>query len=485
MKIISTYKELSIQVKASMWFLVCSFLQKGISVISTPIFTRLLNTSEYGQYGIFNSWLSILTVFLTLQLYGGMYVRGMVKYSEDKEHFSASLQYLVLFLSVMWTIVYLIFKDRINRYTSLTTVQMLAMLIMIWSTAAFLFWAAEQRVELHYKKLVFITVITSIAKPSIGIVFVLNSNDKVTARILGLLLVEIVMYTGCFISQVKRGGKFNISRYWKEAFIFNIPLIPHYLSMSILNGADKIMIERMIGASEAGIYTLAYSLSQVMRIFVTALSNTVEPWLYKQIKAQNINDLGRVAYPSCIIIVIVNLILIAFAPEAVYLFAPKSYYDAIWIIPPVAMSEFFIYLYFFFAVFEFYYSRTKLIAIATCAGAVLNILLNAFFIKIFGYYAAGYTTLICYIIYAFMHYLFMRIICVKEIGNVKVYVGRIIVGISLVMLIGGVLFLFTYNWPFIRYTTILLMLITMFFLRRKILDMVREVVFVKKKEGIS
>lgn len=49
-KLVKKYTDLPIQVKASMWFFVCAFLQKGISFITTPIFTRLLSTSEYLEY---------------------------------------------------------------------------------------------------------------------------------------------------------------------------------------------------------------------------------------------------------------------------------------------------------------------------------------------------------------------------------------------------------------------------------------------------
>lgn len=47
---IEKYCSLPTLTKASLWFLVCSFIQKGISVISTPIFTRLLTPEEYGLF---------------------------------------------------------------------------------------------------------------------------------------------------------------------------------------------------------------------------------------------------------------------------------------------------------------------------------------------------------------------------------------------------------------------------------------------------
>ena len=79
----SKYNLMPIQVKASFWFLICSFLQKGISVITTPIFTRLLTTSEYGQFDVFNSWLGIITIIVSMNLYAEVYTQGMIKFNEE------------------------------------------------------------------------------------------------------------------------------------------------------------------------------------------------------------------------------------------------------------------------------------------------------------------------------------------------------------------------------------------------------------------
>ncbi len=46
MNITSKYRSLSVQAKAALWFTICSFLQKGISFITVPIFTRLMSTEE-------------------------------------------------------------------------------------------------------------------------------------------------------------------------------------------------------------------------------------------------------------------------------------------------------------------------------------------------------------------------------------------------------------------------------------------------------
>lgn len=476
------YKAIPIQIRASLWFLVCSFLQKGISVISTPIFTRLLSTAEYGRYDVFNSWLGIITIFVTLHLYSGVYAQGVVKFEDDRKKFSSAIQGLTFALLIVWTAVYLIFRDFWNGIFSLTTVQMLAMLVMIWTTAVFNLWATEQRVTFSYRKLVAITAMVSLAKPIVGVLFVIFAEDKVTARILAVALVELVGYTGLGIAQMIRGKTIFSAHYWKYALAFSLPLVPHYLSQTILNSSDRIMIKEMVGDDAAGIYGLAYRISQLMILFNTALLQTVTPWIYQKIKADKTEQIAKVAYTTLTGIAVLNIFLMALAPEVVAIFAPPAYYDAIWVIPPVAMSVFFTFMYSLFSNFEFYFEKTKWIMIASVICAALNIGLNYVFIQMFGYYAAGYTTLICYIAYALCHYLFMRKICKKELPNRKIYNGKLLLLMSVIFVAIGCAMLATYKLTIVRYAIVLVMLIAAFIKRKFIISKCKELLNMRKKK---
>lgn len=480
-KALNKYKNLPVQVRASFWFLVCAILQRGIHVITTPIFTRLFNTAEYGQYNVFASWLSIIAVFITLNLYAGVYTQGLVKFESRRSEYSSAFQGLCLTLVLAWTLIYLLFYEFWNNIFSLTMVQMLAMIITIWTSAVFAFWSVEQRVDFRYRSLVMVTLAVSVATPVVCIIFVLNADDKVTARILGTALVGLIAYTWFFFSQMRSGKKFCSLKIWKYALCYNLPLIPHYLSSSILNSADRIMIQDMVGEAEAGIYSLAYSVSLVMLLFNQALMQTIEPWLYKKINARQIEGIAKVAYPAFLIIAGVNILLIAFAPEIVAFFAPAAYYDAIWIIPPVAMSAYFMFAYTFFAVFEFYFEKTKYITFATLTGAVANVSLNYIFIKLFGYYAAGYTTLVCYMIFAILHYCFMKKICRDYLNDAKAYDTRILLGITAGFMLIGFLYLFTYHNAAIRYSMTFIILAGLFMQRNVIIGNSKRLMSLKNE----
>ena len=174
-KLKNKYFSMPVQVRASLWYLVSNFMQKAIAVISTPIFTRLLTTEQYGEYNIYTSWMGILTVIITLNLSLGVFLQGMVKFEKDAKVYASSLQGLSLVLCSGWTIIYFLFHDFFNHLFGLTTIQMTCMLLTIWTTTVFAFWSGEQRVNNKYRLLVGLTILVLIAQPTIGVVLVIFS----------------------------------------------------------------------------------------------------------------------------------------------------------------------------------------------------------------------------------------------------------------------------------------------------------------------
>lgn len=82
------------------WFLICSFFQKAISAISTPIFTRLLSNDEYGKFSVYTSWQSIIGIFVTLNLFYGVYTSGLVKFKEKRVEFISAMEGVISQLCV-------------------------------------------------------------------------------------------------------------------------------------------------------------------------------------------------------------------------------------------------------------------------------------------------------------------------------------------------------------------------------------------------
>ena len=87
---IDTLRGLSAAKKASLALIFAKFCQKGISMISTPIFTRIMDTEQYGIITNFTSWQSIILIVATLNLSQGVFNNGMLEFKNDRNRFTLS-----------------------------------------------------------------------------------------------------------------------------------------------------------------------------------------------------------------------------------------------------------------------------------------------------------------------------------------------------------------------------------------------------------
>ena len=337
------YKLMSAPAKAGLWFTICGFIQKGISFVTVPIFTRLLTTAQYGTVSVYNSWLSLVSIFCTLNLFYGGFNNGMLDYEDRRDEYVSAVQGLITFITIAWVGVYIVVRPLWNSLFEMNTTLVLVMFAEILATAALSLWSARERYEFKYKRLVLITV--------------------ANAFFASLLSVFAV-----WLSDPSRGAE------------------------------ARIMISKMVGDAEAGLYSVAYSAAMILNIMVTAINNSFAPWLYGRLKEKDYKPVAKIANTLFLGVAIILVMLISFAPEAITILAGEKYLEAVLIIPSVASSLYFIFMFQIFANVEFYFKKNKFIAYASMLGAVLNIVLNYFGIMWFGYIAAGYTTLICYIL---------------------------------------------------------------------------------------
>ena len=54
--------------KAGIWYTISTLLVKSISIISTPLYTRLMSTADYGISATFNTWYALLFIICSLNV---------------------------------------------------------------------------------------------------------------------------------------------------------------------------------------------------------------------------------------------------------------------------------------------------------------------------------------------------------------------------------------------------------------------------------
>ena len=207
-KLVDKYLSMSIELKAGFWFLFCNLVQKGIQFITVPIFTRLLTTEQYGQYTLFQSWYSIISIFATLNLSAGVFNNGMVKYEDRRDQYVSSMQGLTTCISMLLFIPLIsivILMGISNKYPYPVII---LMFIEFMTYTAFTFWSVRCRFEYLYRKLVIITVGFLLISTIISLLWVFYANNKGIARIESVLICNIVIGIVFYIYNFCKGKCF-------------------------------------------------------------------------------------------------------------------------------------------------------------------------------------------------------------------------------------------------------------------------------------
>lgn len=456
MKLMSKYRSLSLPTKAALWFAISNIIQKGIAFFSVPILTRIMPAEDYGEYSVFLSWYQIISIFATLNMWNYVLNNGMVKFENDRSGFLSSLQGLSTIITIGLFIIYLPFCKAWEKVSGLSFVAMLFMFLEFLFMPSYEYWCSKERFEYKYKGVVTLSIAIALLIPLVSIPIVMMSKNKGMAAIIVRCVISVLVYIIPTAIIAFSGRKFYSAEYWKFALHFNMPLIPHFLSMIVLQQSDRIMISSLVGNDKAGIYSVAYTASSAIQVINSAILASFVPYTYKALKDKEYSGIRKNANYLVAFIAILNLILICVAPEAIKILGPNEYYEAIYVMPPVAVSGVFIFLFNLFANIEYYFEETKFVAMASIISAIMNIVLNAIFIPRFGFVAAGYTTLVCYFLYSLGHYIFMRIVCSKHLNGHKVYDIKTICTIIAASLISAFIIMSLYDFLIIRYALVVL-----------------------------
>lgn len=280
-------------------------------------------------------------------------------------------------------------------------------------------------IDFRYKEYLALSFFYSFGSVALSIALITAAYSPETSyvgRIIGsvvpLALISLYIILRSFIS-----AKPKISKtYWKYGLAISLPLIPHGLSQILLNQCDRIMIKNMVGDSEAGLYSLAYNIATLFFVLITSVDTAWTPWFYERMNQGDEAGIRRNTAVYTIAMSVVSVLIFLGGPFLVTVMGNADYYSSRWLIIPLIYSMFFSFLYTMPVAVEYYYKKTKLVASATIASAVLNVALNYVCIKAFGYQAAAYTTVFCHLAYFLFHLFFAKKIMGRFVFHIKAIV---------------------------------------------------------------
>lgn len=387
--------------------MVGNILIKGVSFLALPLFTRLLSTEDFGRYNIFMSYEGILSVIIGLGFAGTIKIAYFDFKDKFVDYFSSIIS-LTFFFTLLFDVLsilgyYLFLKSYLAEMWTSGLIHLLVFGSL--GTAIYSLISTKYVIYAEYKANLAISGFYTIANVllSVALCYTLFSTERYLARIVGYTLPIMLIAYGIAIVYVFRSGVIINKEYWKYAIKLGSPLIIHSLSMVLLIQIGKIMINHLCGDSETGIYSVGATIAGILGIVLGSFDNAWAPWFYRGLNDKKYKDLVAGNNKIVISFAMMCSCFILLSPEMMHLMSTEEYFDGLYSLVPLVIATYINFMYLFAVNQEYFYKKTKTIAIGTIVATIAGIILNYLLIPIFGYITAAYVSCVSNMILFVIH----------------------------------------------------------------------------------
>ena len=383
-----------------MGFLTLSSLSiKIISFFLVPVYTSVLTTGEYGTYDLFNTTVSLLIPFLTLNIKESTLRFSMSEDYDKKRVFSISLKYslnsILLFSLFICLNHYFVFSSAMNDYSELIILMFLAQVLQGLLTN---FARGLDRL----KDIAVSSVVCSLMIIVLNIVLLvpmhMGLNGYFIANIVGPLVQVIYLYIVCkcwkyiSFSRCEKNLKTEMKNY-------SFPLIANSTAWWINSVSDRYIIIWMRGVAENGIYAVAGKIPSIVDVFQGIFS---QAWTLSAVKEFDPNDSGgffsKMYAMYNMFMTLVSAMIIIVSRLLARILYSKDFFSAWRYVPFLTMAVLFGALAGYCGAIFSAAKASRYYAYSTLIGAVVNVLLNIILVRRMGALGAAIATSISYFV---------------------------------------------------------------------------------------
>jgi O-antigen/teichoic acid export membrane protein len=417
-----------------------SVLSKLIAVALLPLYTRHLSPEDYGAAEVLTVGVIAASIVIRLGIIEAL-LRFYYESSEDPDQVVKTA-----FASLLWTttaglLIALPLAEPLSRaLLGHSDAELLRIAIFgLWVFTMFEFLLSLYRLDERAKAFLVFTVTNVLVTIPATVWLVVVKDKGAEGLLLGQYATGAVFLAGLLIAHRKRLALVPNWALLRRMIRWGLPTMPAELSLYSLNFIDRLMIVRLIGLGDAGLYALAVKFAQAVNVFVKGFQLAWPPLAYS---IEDDDEASR-AYA---VIVTWFVAVCAFFVTGMWLFSR-------WIVRILAAPEFFesykaiglvstgVMLYALYLVLVVVLGRTGRTEFnfpATGAGTVVNIGLNLILIPAFGIVGAGLSLVASYAVVLVLMYVFTQ-----RLFHVPYEWGRLaqIAGVAAVLVVAGELLL--------------------------------------------
>lgn len=414
-----------------------SIAGKLIPFIMLPVITRLMPEAKYfGLNELVVTFVSFGSAIAILGMYDAVFRMFFDDDSEDfKKRVCSTALCFTLFTSVIIFLAIILFKDylAIAVYGSTeyeVLVYIAAISVLIGSTNSIL--GIPTRAQNQSKVFVTLNIVTAIVSYSLSIPLLLKGYYLVAVPFAGVLAV--LTNGAVFWYLNRRWFDFKLFEYdkLKEMLKIAVPLLPIFLIYWVFSSCDRLVISKVLGNDQVGIYSIGAKVASVSQLIYAAFAGGWQYFAFSTMKDEKQVENNSKVYEYLGIISFVALAFVCALCKTFFEIAfTGDYVQGYKVMPMLFLGPLLLMLYQVAGNQFLVIKKTWPSIFILLSGAIFNILFNYTYVPILGIEGAalanvgGYTVtnIICGIVLLKMkliviklRFVFMAILCFAGMG---------------------------------------------------------------------
>jgi len=400
---ISVFKESKLLAKHSIIYSLGNFMQRIVSLLLLPIYTRYLTPNDYGIKELVALSTDIIVMLLTIAISDAIY-RFYFKYENIKDRNEViSSAIIVISIVGLFAIVLLSFSTKLMAHLILDSAELYYFFLIafasLWfqslNNIGYTYLRAEQK-SLKFVTLSFCKMVLAIL---LNICLVCYLKLGVLGILISTLIVSIIMTLVLVAPLSKKIGLHFSANKIKEMLKFGAPLIPSQFGAFIVHLSDRFFIKEYCSIADAGLYSLGYRFGTLPMYFISQPFNQIfQPRrfeLYKNDGSEKI--FGTIFTYFLGLMVFAGLGVSVLSKDLLMIMSDEKFWSAYKVIPIIVLAT---------TIFSFQYhldmgilitKKTIYLAYINFSNGILILILNFMLIPKYGVYGAAYATLIAFI----------------------------------------------------------------------------------------
>lgn len=390
-------------VKSSGIYTLANLINSAIPFLMLPVLTRYLTPFDYGIVAMFQVLLGIMGSFTGLSVHGAVARQYYDRDSIDFPNYVGNCFYILGGSTALIALVVWIFARPISNLSDFPAAWLWSVVLVCvgqFVVVVFLTICQVQVKPFAYGRF---QVSLTLVNVTLSLYFVVSLGMGWEGRIRGQILAYAIFATLAITILIKQGWvRWTFRKdYIRNALNFGVPLIPHAFGMWAITMTDRILITRMVGVSDTGIYVVGAQIGMIIGILQDSFNRAWVPWFYDKLKCEDLvrnKKIVKFTYLYDVVILILALLLAWVAPWFLKFYVGESFVDAGQYVLWIAVGYAFNGMYKMVSGYIFFERKTHLLSFVTLTTAIINFMVSFFLIKTNGAIGAAQGTMIAYLV---------------------------------------------------------------------------------------